>query len=142
MSKIYKFFSFLLVACFATMGAWAQTPVKSLEDLENGAAYTIKSEGRGYLIYAPDKDAERAYCSNNEVRGTVTVNPAEPNLNHQWTFYKSNNGGCYLYNLGAKKFLYKDSTPKYTTFTLEPLGNDVTFKASTSPSKWNHYGDI
>ena len=61
MSKIYKFFSFLLVACFATMGAWAQTPVKSLEDLENGAAYTIKSEGRGYLIYAPDKDAERAY---------------------------------------------------------------------------------
>lgn len=142
MSKIYKFFSFLLVACFATMGAWAQTPVKSLEDLENGAAYTIKSEGRGYLIYAPDKDAERAYCSNNEVRGTVTVNPAEPNLNHQWTFYKSNNGGCYLYNLGAKKFLYKDSTPQYTTFTLEPLGNDVTFKASTSPSKWNHYGDI
>ena len=142
MSKIYKFFSFLLVACFATMGVWAQTPVKSLEDLENGAAYTIKSEGRGYLIYAPDKDAERAYCSNNEVRGTVTVNPAEPNLNHQWTFYKSNNGGCYLYNLGAKKFLYKDSTPKYTTFTLEPLGNDVTFKASTSPSKWNHYGDI
>ncbi len=142
MSKIYKFFSFLLVACLATVGAWAQTPVKSLEDLENGAAYTIKSEGRGYLIYAPDKDAERAYCSNNEVRGTVTVNPAEPNLNHQWTFYKSNNGGCYLYNLGAKKFLYKDSTPKYTTFTLEPLGNDVTFKASTSPSKWNHYGDI
>ena len=142
MSKIYKFFSFLLVACFATMGAWAQTPVKSPEDLENGAAYTIKSEGRGYLIYAPDKDAERAYCSNNEVRGTVTVNPAEPNLNHQWTFYKSNNGGCYLYNLGAKKFLYKDSTPQYTTFTLEPLGNDVTFKASTSPSKWSHYGDI
>lgn len=142
MSKIYKFFSFLLVACFATMGAWAQTPVKSLEDLENGAAYTIKSEGRGYLIYAPEKDAERAYCSNNEVAGTVTVDPEDLDLNHQWTFYKSNNGGCYLYNLGAKKFLYKDSTPKYTTFTLEPLGNDVTFKASTSPSKWNHYGDI
>ena len=142
MSKIYKFFSFLLVACFATMGAWAQTPVKSLEDLENGAAYTIKSEGRGYLIYAPEKDADRAYCSNNEVAGTVTVDPEDLDLNHQWTFYKSNNGGCYLYNLGAKKFLYKDSTPKYTTFTLEPLGNDVTFKASTSPSKWNHYGDI
>ncbi len=142
MSKIYKFFSFLLVACFATMGAWAQTPVRSLEDLENGAAYSIKSEGRGYLIYAPEKDAERAYCSNNNVAGTVTVDPEDLDLNHQWTFYKSNNGGCYLYNLGAKKFLYKDSTPKYTTFTLEPLGNDVTFKASTSPSKWNHYGDI
>ena len=61
MSKIYKFFSFLLVGCFANKGAWAQTAEKALEGLENGAAYTIKSEGRGYLIYAPDKDAERAY---------------------------------------------------------------------------------
>ena len=65
MSKIYKFFSFLLVACLATAGAWAQTPVKSLADLENGAAYSIKSEGRGYLIFDASKDASRAWCSDN-----------------------------------------------------------------------------
>ena len=73
MSKIYKFFSFLLVACLATVGAWAQTPVKSLADLENGAAYSIKSEGRGYLIFDAGKDASRAWCSDNTTHGaTVT----------------------------------------------------------------------
>ena len=41
MSKFYKIFSLLLVACLATVGAWAQTPVKTVEDLENGAAYSI-----------------------------------------------------------------------------------------------------
>ena len=41
MSKFYKIFSLLMVACLATVGAWAQTPVKTVEDLENGAAYSI-----------------------------------------------------------------------------------------------------
>ena len=141
MSKIYKFFSFLLVACLATVGAWAQTPVKSLADLENGAAYSIKSEGRGYLIFDAGKDASRAWCSDNTTKG-ATVTFDQTNLNHLWTFYTSASGGRYLFNLGAKKFLYKDSEGKGTTFSLEPLGNDVTFKASTSPSKWSHYGDI
>ena len=141
MSKIYKFFSFLLVACLATVGAWAQTPVKSLADLENGAAYSIKSEGRGYLIYDAGKDASRAWCSDNTTKG-ATVTFDQTNLSHLWTFYTSAKGGRYLFNLGAQKFLYKDSEVKGTTFSLEPLGNDVTFKASTSPSKWSHYGDI
>ncbi len=141
MSKIYKFFSFLLVACLATVGAWAQTPVKSLADLENGAAYSIKSEGRGYLIFDAGKDASRAWCSDNTTHG-ATVTFDQTNLNHLWTFYTSASGGRYLFNLGAQKFLYKDSEGVGTTFSLEPLGNDVTFKASTSPSKWSHYGDI
>ncbi|MGM9693087.1 MAG: Ig-like domain-containing protein, partial [Alloprevotella sp.] len=135
-------FSFLLVACLATVGAWAQTPVvRSLDDLQNGAAYTIESEGRGYLIYDASKDASRAWCSNNTTNG-----PEVPfdsgNLCHLWTFYKSANGGCYLYNLGAQKFLYKDASVGGTTFSLEPLGSDVTFKPSTSPSRWGHEGDI
>ena len=141
MSKIYKFFSFLLVACLATVGAWAQTPVKSLADLENGAAYSIKSEGRGYLIFDAGKDASRAWCSDNTTHG-ATVTFDQTNLNHLWTFYTSASGGRYLFNLGAQKFLYKDSEGVGTTFSLEPLGNDVTFKASTSPSNWSHYGDI
>ena len=132
MSKFYKIFSLLLVACLATVGAWAQTPVRSLEDLENGAAYSIKSEGRGYLIYDASKDASRAWCSDNTKNG-ATVTFDQKNLNHLWTFYKSANGGCYLYNLGAQKFLYKDGGA--TILTSEPLGSDVTFKASTAATK-------
>ena len=141
MSKFYKIFSLLLVACLATVGAWAQTPVRSLEDLENGAAYSIKSEGRGYLIYDASKDASRAWCSDNTKNG-ATVTFDQKDLNHLWTFYKSANGGCYLYNLGAQKFLYKDASVTGTTFSIEPLGSDVTLKASTSPSRWGHEGDI
>ena len=71
MSKFYKIFSLLMVACLATVGAWAQTPVKTVEDLENGAAYSIKSDGRGYLIYDASKDASRAWCSDNTKNGTA-----------------------------------------------------------------------
>ena len=132
MSKFYKIFSLLLVACFATVGAWAQTPVKSLEDLENGAAYSIKSDGRGYLIYDASKDASRAWCSDNTKNG-ATVTFDQGNLNHLWTFYTSAKGGRYLFNLGAQKFLYKNGGA--TILTSEPLGSDVTFKAATSASK-------
>ena len=132
MSKFYKIFSLLLVACLATVGAWAQTPVKTVEDLENGAAYSIKSEGRGYLIYDAGKDASRAWCSDNTTNdATVTID--QTNLNHLWTFYTSTNGGRYLFNLGAQKFLYKNGGA--TILTSEPLGSDVTFKAATSASK-------
>ena len=132
MSKFYKIFSLLLVACLATVGAWAQTPVKTVEDLENGAAYSIKSEGRGYLIYDASKDASRAWCSDNNTNG-ATVTFDQTNLNHLWTFYTSANGGRYLFNLGAQKFLYKNGGA--TILTSEPLGSDVTFKAATSASK-------
>ena len=132
MSKFYKIFSLLLVACFATVGAWAQTPVKSLEDLENGAAYSIKSDGRGYLIYDASKDASRAWCSDNTKNG-ATVTFDQGNLNHLWTFYTSAKGGRYLFNLGAQKFLYKNGGA--TILTSEPLGSDVTFKASTAATK-------
>ena len=132
MSKFYKIFSLLLVACLATVGAWAQTPVKTVEDLENGAAYSIKSEGRGYLIYDAGKDASRAWCSDNTTND-ATVTFDQTNLNHLWTFYTSTNGGRYLFNLGAQKFLYKNGGA--TILTSEPLGSDVTFKAATSASK-------
>ncbi len=132
MSKFYKIFSLLLVACLATVGAWAQTPVKSLEDLENGAAYSIKSDGRGYLIYDASKDASRAWCSDNTKNG-ATVTFDQGNLNHLWTFYTSAKGGRYLFNLGAQKFLYKNGGA--TILTSEPLGSDVTFKASTAATK-------
>ena len=132
MSKFYKIFSLLLVACLATVGAWAQTPVKTVEDLENGAAYSIKSEGRGYLIFDAGKDASRAWCSDNTTHG-ATVTFDQTNLNHLWTFYTSANGGRYLFNLGAQKFLYKNGGA--TILTSEPLGSDVTFKAATSASK-------
>ena len=132
MSKFYKIFSLLMVACFATVGAWAQTPVKSLEDLENGAAYSIKSDGRGYLIYDASKDASRAWCSDNTKNG-ATVTFDQGNLSHLWTFYTSAKGGRYLFNLGAQKFLYKNGSA--TILTSEPLGSDVTFKASTAATK-------
>ena len=132
MSKFYKIFSLLMVACLATVGAWAQTPVKTVEDLENGAAYSIKSEGRGYLIYDAGKDASRAWCSDNTTNG-ATVTFDQTNLNHLWTFYTSAKGGRYLFNLGAQKFLYKNGGA--TILTSEPLGSDVTFKAATSASK-------
>ena len=111
------------------MGA---APVKTVEDLENGAAYSIKSEGRGYLIYDAGKDASRAWCSDNTTNG-ATVTFDQTNLNHLWTFYTSANGGRYLFNLGAQKFLYKNGGA--TILTSEPLGSDVTFKAATSASK-------
>lgn len=132
MSKFYKIFSLLMVACFATVGAWAQTPVKTVEDLENGAAYSIKSEGRGYLIYDAGKDASRAWCSDNTKNG-ATVTFDQGNLSHLWTFYTSAKGGRYLFNLGAQKFLYKNGGA--TILTSEPLGSDVTFKASTAATK-------
>ena len=100
--------------------------------MKNGAAYSIKSEGRGYLIYDAGKDASRAWCSDNTTNG-ATVTFDQTNLNHLWTFYTSANGGRYLFNLGAQKFLYKNGGA--TILTSEPLGSDVTFKAATSASK-------
>ena len=100
--------------------------------MKNGAAYSIKSEGRGYLIFDAGKDASRAWCSDNTTNG-ATVTFDQTNLNHLWTFYTSANGGRYLFNLGAQKFLYKNGGA--TILTSEPLGSDVTFKAATSASK-------
>ena len=100
--------------------------------MKNGAAYSIKSEGRGYLIFDAGKDASRAWCSDNTTNG-ATVTFDQTNLNHLWTFYTSAKGGRYLFNLGAQKFLYKNGGA--TILTSEPLGSDVTFKAATSASK-------
>ena len=96
MSKFYKIFSLLLVACLAAMGAWAQTPVKTVEDLENGAAYSITVPEQSiydewYNEFAEDKGVlsgatyNPVFTLSFTVTGTYPINfdkdtAANPNI--------------------------------------------------------------
>ena len=130
MSKIYKFFSLLLVAFLAAVGAKAQQSITSLDEVENSSAYTIQSYDRGYMIYAPEKAADAAWCSGN---GNVAVSSDDPNC--QWVFFQTEHG-CYLYNLGAERFLYKSGSG--TQFTESPQSYDVTLIPSTGANAATH----
>ncbi|MFW5576863.1 MAG: hypothetical protein ACOCNN_08180, partial [Bacteroidales bacterium] len=83
MSKFYKIFSLLLVACLATVGAWAQTPVKTVEDLENGAAYSITVPEQSiydewYNEFAEDKGVLSGATYNPEFTLSFTVTDTYP----------------------------------------------------------------
>lgn len=131
MRKIFQFFSLLVLSCFGALGVSAQEskPITAIDQTDNALAYTILSDGRGYLVYAPSKTKTEAWCSaNTSNNGTaITVEKTEPN--NQWMFYKIGES-YYLYNVGADKFLYKSG--RGTMLTEYDPAYTVQLLASTS----------
>ena len=102
MSKIYQFFSLLLIAMCAGVGATAQEIMTSLDEQNNISLYTIETYDRGFLMYAPNKSETSAWCSMN---GDVTTDmPDITDANFQWVIFKTEHG-CYLFNRASGKFL-------------------------------------
>ena len=106
--------------------------IVSLDELSNKAAYVIKS-ARGYMVYAPQYASDRAWCSTNTTGGASVIEVNEAEANNQWAIYTSKKGFSYMWNVGAKKFLYKKNPA--TTFSSVPIQGDLNFLASTGNTK-------
>ena len=133
MSKIYQFFSLLLIAMCAGVGATAQEIMTSLDEQNNISLYTIESYDRGFLMYAPNKSETSAWCSMN---GDVTTDmPDITDANFQWVIFKTEHG-CYLFNRASGKFLYKDGSG--TVFTDVPQGYNFQLLPSTGAHADTH----
>lgn len=135
MRKITRFFSLLLLALCAVGSVKAQD-VTSLDQLSNAAAYTFTTEDRGGLVYDANHPAQ-GWCSYNFTGGATAYEVDPTNPNHQWAIITSAKGYYYFYNLGAKKFLYKDATPKGTVLLDAPTHTDTDIFASTGVNKAN-----
>ncbi len=122
--------------CFAKSTEDAKfkpVPVTATEQINNSSAYVVKS-ARGYMIYAPTKATDRAWCSNNTTAGAV-VEVDENDANNQWAFVKSpESGNVYLWNVGYKKFLHTSDNGA-TQFTDKPVAGDVNFLESLPVSE-------
>ena len=157
MSKFYKIFSLLLVACLATVGAWAQTPVKTVEDLENGAAYSITVPEQSiydewYNEFAEDKGVLSGATYNPEftlsftVTGTYPINfdkdtAANPNIAGRVlngvTLTESGKSGQTIAVANTSK-IYND---QHETATLTcTAGSTLTaaFDYTDAPGSWMH----
>lgn len=135
MRKITHFFSMLLLTLVAVGSVKAQD-VTSLDQLSNAAAYTFTTEDRGGLVYDANHPAQ-GWCSYNNTGGATAYEVDPTNPNHQWAIITSAKGYYYFYNLGAKKFLYKDATPKGTVLLDAPTHTDTDIFASTGANKAN-----
>lgn len=92
-----KIILFLFLAIAMTATAMAQL------DFSNEKVYTLVTT-RGWLIYNPDNEA---FVASTASYTDFAV--SEGNANCQWAIHKSKNGRYYLYNIGAGKFIGKNS---------------------------------
>ena len=136
MRKITHFFSMLLLTLVAVGSVKAQD-VTSLDQLSNTAAYTFTTENRGGLVYDANHPTQ-GWCSSNTTGGAPAYDVDPTNPNHQWAILTSSKGYYYFYNLGAKKFLYKDATPTGTVLLDAPTSTDTDIFASTGANKANY----
>lgn len=134
MRKItYLFSMFLLTLC--AVGTVTAQEVKNLSELSNSAAYTITTEDRGGLVWDEAHPAQ-GWCSYNTTGGSTAYEVDAANPNHQWTFFKSEKGNYYLYNVGAKKFLQKKDGG--TEMVEVPTSPAVGFINATGANKANY----
>ena len=92
---------------------------------ENGMAYTFVTE-RGWMGAKDDntKAISTAYTTNGVIGSA-------DNENFQWAVYKSAKNKYYLYNLGKKMFLGKESRNNTAIpFVSTPTTENLTFKTS------------
>ena len=131
MKKITRYLSFLVMALFACLPSWAGGET-SLDAFSNNAAYVIRS-ARGYMVYAPQYAPDFAWGSACAADGATPIEVDESEANNQWAILTSPKGFSYLWNVGAKKFLYKNENK--TIFTEIPKGNDFGLLNSTGAAK-------
>lgn len=129
----YLFSMFLLTLC--AVGTVTAQEVSDLSELSNSAAYTITTEDRGGLVWDEAHPAQ-GWCSYNTTSGTAAYEVDAANPNHQWTFFKSEKGNYYLYNVGAKKFLQKKDGG--TEMVEVPTSPAVGFLNATGANKANY----
>ena len=157
MSKFYKIFSLLLVACLATVGAWAQTPVKTVEDLENGAAYSITVPEQSiydewYNEFVEDKGVSSgatynpAYTLSFTVTGPYPVNfdkdtAANPNIAGRVlngvTLTESGKSGQTIAVANTAK-IYNDQHETATLTCTAGSTLTATFDYTGAPGSWMH----
>lgn len=107
----------------ATTGAWAQTAITAVSDLNNTSFYTIKSVNRGYLYYdATHPDNVTSSSHTNIVDATPTNE--EGTTTEQFAFLHGDYtpaGQYYLYNRAAQKFVsWAGGETVALTLTAEP----------------------
>ena len=97
-----------LVALLATVGAWAQTQIEALSDLENTKSYTIQTQERGFFSY----DVENGDVKSSSVVTISNVAPSGTDPNEKFAFLrgdKTPEGEYYLYCVEAQKFVVHGS---------------------------------
>ena len=157
MSKFYKIFSLLLVACLATVGAWAQTPVKTVEDLENGAAYSITVPEQSiydewYNEFAEDKGVlsgatyNPVFTLSFTVTDTYPINfdkdtAANPNIAGRVlngvTLTESGKSGQTITVANTSK-IYNDQHETATLTCTAGSTLTATFDYTGAPGSWMH----
>lgn len=94
--------------------------LSSVDEIRKGLTYTIRGlNDEGYLVYNPqvsDKWVSILGASNESFNPIANENyrekPLLDNRNNVWQFVRYKDQ-WYLYNLGAKRFLYSDGTTAY-----------------------------
>ena len=110
--------------------ASAQTTISSMSDFNNNTTYTIKSVNRGFLFYDANISATDIVSSSRN-GSTSNVSPSG-NINatgEQFAFLRTNNtpaGKCYLYSVGAGKFVCRG------TSTTNANANNLTLTDQVS----------
>lgn len=101
--------------------------LKDPSEFENGGVYTFVTS-RGWMGAKAnnDKVISTAYTANG-----VTGSKDDPYF--QWTVYKSPNNHYYLYNMGKKMYMGKESgNNTAVSFIADPVAQDLTFKKSSN----------
>ena len=120
----------LLLICallgLGASGAWAQTPLSSISDVDEDKVYTISAYVGGSWMYDPNNPF--AVLST----GKGGYAPSGSDTKQQWAFVKVSES-YYLYNVGTKRFATSGNTSylSLTPFAVSP----VTLQASTHASK-------
>ena len=113
-----KRFTLILASMLLTIGAWAQ--IAAVSDLNNTSAYTINSEGRGYLYY----EASNGDYVTSTSHTTITDDTPTGAEKEQFAFLRTENtpeGHYYLYSIGASKFVtYTGNNGVALELTAEP----------------------
>lgn len=126
MRKIYFYLWSLLLMIGVTSAA--QTTISSMSDFNNNTTYTIKSVNRGFLFY--DASISSTNIASSSRTSTVNESPTG-NIDatgEQFAFLRTNNtpaGKCYLYSVGAGKFVCRGTSNKADAYNLT-LTNQVS----------------
>lgn len=111
-------------------------------NFSNDKVYTLTTT-RGWLIYNPDNEA---FVASTASYRDLAV--SAENVNCQWAIHKSASGKYYLYNIGAGKFIGRNSNEGGRFPWIDTPANDIQIVNSTTNNEYayvfstDNYGAI
>ena len=127
---------------YAILASDGPTYVTEVDDLKNNKVYNLITT-RGWLIY---NEANAGVVASTASYGTFATGADVEAC--QWAIYKSQNDKYYLYNIGAGKFVGKNSDEGGRFPFVEEVTNDVQVVKSTTGTDYalvfstDNYGAI